>query len=512
MKLTREQLHIIHSNTHIKINAVAGAGKTSTLIAYASNRPKNSRILYLAFNKSVKIEAIKKFAEMGLDHVTVETAHALAYKHVVFQHNYVVKAQAYSTAEIVELLGLSAIGQGHQAFVVANHVNKLLSFFCNSDKKRVQDLDYCNTIIDPEARQFVEHHYDFIVQQTRLFLAKMDKGLIPIIHDFYLKKFQLLSPNLPYDYLLFDEGQDASAAMLDVFLKQKAIKVIVGDTHQQIYSWRYAVNSLENTRFDATNLSTSFRFNQDIAELAMHILKFKRHIKPFDPLPIKGKGTSTSIKTKAIIARTNIGLLLKAISYISQRKSIKHIYFEGNINTYTYADEGASLYDVMHLFFGRKHLVRDKLLLGMRNANELRDYIDQTGDRQLRMMLDIVEEYGEKIPSLLNMLKEKHIKDDNKERADIIFSTVHRCKGMEYDTVQLVNDFMSEEKIKKLVESSVMDHNMRLKLNEEINLLYVAVTRSRNRVYVPESLFPNVRFESKHIYKLKTGAVNTTKG
>jgi len=166
----------------------------------------------------------------------------------------------------------------------------------------------------------------------------------------------------------------------------------------------------------------------------------------------------------------------------------------------------------MHLFFGRKHSVRDKLLLGMRNANELRDYIDQTGDRQLRMMLDIVEEYGEKIPSLLNMLKEKHIKDDNKERADIIFSTVHRCKGMEYDTVQLVNDFMSEEKIKKLVESSVMDHNMRLKLNEEINLLYVAVTRSRNRVYVPESLFPNVRFESNHIYKLKAGAVNTAKG
>lgn len=506
MEFTNEQQRIIYSDMDMKINAVAGAGKTSTLIEYARTREKNSRILYLAFNKSVKVEAIKKFAAKGLDHVEIETAHALAYKHIVFRYRYKVRNQAYKTYEIVELLQLAGIGQGQQALIIANHVNKLLNFFCNSNKLRVQDLDYISTIIDPDAKQFVSENYPFIVQQTRILLSKMDKGEIEIIHDFYLKKFQLISPSLPYDYILFDEGQDASAAMLDIFLKQDAVKIIVGDTNQQIYSWRYAVNSLENTNFNATHLSTSFRFNQDIAELAMHILKFKRHIKPYAPIPIKGKGTSTSIQTKAIIARTNIGLLLKAISYISQRKTIKSIYFEGNLSTYTYADEGASLYDVMNLFFCKKHLIRDELIKGMRNVKELREYIEQTGDKQLQMMLDIVEEYGEKIPSILNMLKEKHIKDDNKESADIIFSTVHRCKGMEYDTVQLVNDFMSEEKLRKLVEASVMDKNMQMKLNEEINLLYVAVTRGRNKVYVPESLFPNISFHSEHIYKLKTSS------
>lgn len=73
----------------------------------------------------------------------------------------------------------------------------------------------------------------------------MEQGEIEITHDFYLKKFQLEAPMLQYDFILFDEGQDASAAMLDVFLKQKATKVIVGDTNQQIYGWRFAVNSLE---------------------------------------------------------------------------------------------------------------------------------------------------------------------------------------------------------------------------------------------------------------------------
>jgi hypothetical protein len=32
----------------------------------------------------------------------------------------------------------------------------------------------------------------------------------------------------------------------------------------------------------------------------------------------------------------------------------------------------------------------------------------------------------------------------------MIFSTVHRCKGMEYDEVELVNDFISEQRLEKL--------------------------------------------------------------
>jgi F-box protein 18 (helicase) len=44
----------------------------------------------------------------------------------------------------------------------------------------------------------------------------------------------------------------------------------------------------------------------------------------------------------------------------------------------------------------------------------------------------------------LKGLKEKHVSRDDKENADIIFSTVHRCKGMEYDSIHLVNDFITE--------------------------------------------------------------------
>ncbi|HRO69281.1 MAG TPA: hypothetical protein PK951_02845 [Chitinophagaceae bacterium] len=75
MQLTVEQQNVLETNIDLVINAVAGSGKTTTLIAYAKTRPPQSRILYLAFNKTVKSEAIQKFAEAGLPNVTVETAH-----------------------------------------------------------------------------------------------------------------------------------------------------------------------------------------------------------------------------------------------------------------------------------------------------------------------------------------------------------------------------------------------------------------------------------------------------
>jgi F-box protein 18 (helicase) len=104
MRLTEEQEAIIHSEGDIKINAVAGSGKTTTIIEYARTRPNNCRILYLAFNRSVKLEAIKKFEQKNLTNVVVETAHSLAYKNIVFKYGYKVRALGYKTHEIAQLL------------------------------------------------------------------------------------------------------------------------------------------------------------------------------------------------------------------------------------------------------------------------------------------------------------------------------------------------------------------------------------------------------------------------
>ncbi len=288
MNLTSEQQAVIATNCNLVINAVAGSGKTTTLIEYAKSRLANSKILYLAFNKTVKTEAVKKFTAAGLTNVKVETAHSLAYDSIVKFGNYQL-TPGYKSYELCDLLNIQTSDR-HGDYIIANHVSRFISYFCNSKAAKVQDMNYADTITDAKAKMFVNNFYKQIEQFTRTALAKMDKGEIAITHDFYLKKFQLSQPVLQYDYILFDEGQDASAAMLDVFLQQKAIKIIVGDTHQQIYGWRYAINSLQQVDFPVYNLSNSFRFDDEIALIANKILAWKKQLKQTPAVKIIGAG------------------------------------------------------------------------------------------------------------------------------------------------------------------------------------------------------------------------------
>jgi len=489
MQLTEEQKAVIQTNSNLVINAVAGSGKTSTLIAYAKTRPAGSKILYLAFNKAVKTEAVQKFAAAGLAHVKVETAHSLAYDHIIKFSQYQL-SPGYKSYELCDALGI-ATGDRHTDFIIANHVNRFISCFCNSKAAKVQDVHYADSVSDAKAKTFVSNFYQQIEQFTRTALSRMNKAEIPVTHDFYLKKFQLSNPALPYDYILFDEGQDASAAMLDVFLKQKAIKIIVGDAHQQIYGWRYAINSLQEVDFPVYNLSTSFRFDEEIALVANKILGWKKHLQQAPKVKITGAGMPSQIvKTKATLGRSNLGLLLNAIAQW-QQGVIKKVCFEGNISSYTFADEGASLYDVLHLCNGKTAHIKDRLIAGMKTIKELEDYIEKTEDNSLKMIVDVVKEFGNKLPGLINELKNNHT--TVKEEAGMIFSTVHRCKGMEYDEVNLLNDFITEEKLKKQLAQGGADKMQGPEMNrlaEEINILYVAVTRAKSKLRIPAEINP----------------------
>lgn len=489
MQLTQEQISILNSKGDMVINAVAGSGKTTTVIEYAKLQPAHCRLLYLAFNKAVKLQAMQRFAAGGLQNVAVETAHSLAFKYIIPGSKYKVNAKGYKTNELVQVLNLQVGAEKHAEYMVANHISKFASYFCNSDAQRIQALNYLDTVVDETAKAFVANNYAYIELQTRLFLAKMDKAEIPVTHDFYLKKFQLSQPKLPYQYILFDEGQDASMAMLDVFFQQPATKVIVGDTHQQIYGWRYAVNSLEKAPFAQFDLNTSFRFGESIASLAMQVLQWKKLVTQAPKVNMVGKGISKATKSLAVIARTNLGLLLKAIEYTTERRDIKRIYFEGNLSSYTYASEGASLYDVLNLYNQKTHLIKDSFIQQNKSLEELEEYVEKTEDVQLGMMIEMVKEYGNEIPSILQAIKDKHIDGDDKEQAQVIFSTVHRCKGMEYDTVELVHDFVTQEKLEKWKDNGEIQGN-EARLLEEINLLYVAITRTTNKLRIPESLVP----------------------
>lgn len=494
MKVTDEQQQIINSTGDIKVNAVAGSGKTTTLVEYARKRP-DKKILYLVFNKSVKLEAIAKFEKNQIDNVKVETAHSLAYKRIVGNKYKLVSS--YKPSEIVDILKLLPVAGVHSEYVIANHINRFVSYFCNSTALKLSELEYTSVLTEKKAKIFANTFYAYIYENTRLFLAKMDRGEIPIIHDFYLKKYQLSNPILNYDCILFDEGQDASPVMLDVFLKQKATKVIVGDSYQQIYGWRYAINSLMNTEFQPFELTQSFRFRQDIANLGKKILHQKKYLELPNDAKIFGKGNCTDKISKATISRSNVGLLIRAIEYVDKSPSNK-IHFEGGFQSYTYAEEGTSLYDVLNLSNGKRDKIRDTLLKKMKDTEELERYIEQTSDAQLAMLQQIVKLYGNQIYSYIHDFKNLETEDRNE--AKMIFSTVHKAKGMEYDMVTLNSDFLNEQDlVKKIVEYKTQEIDYVQKLNEEINLLYVAITRTKNKLVIPKELLPADIESSKSI-------------
>jgi superfamily I DNA/RNA helicase len=489
MKFTDEQEAVFESSGDIKINAVAGSGKTTVLVEYAKRKPR-SRILYLAFNRSVRMEAKQRFISEGISNVDVQTAHSLAFGRIVAPLGYKI-ASGYRIHEITGILNLKPSGKDLlSSFLIAHHILKFSAMFCNGTARKVNEIDYCATVTDPQSRSAARHYYDQIEKGARLFLAKMDKKEIAATHDFYLKKFQLSQPKLNYDYILFDEGQDASAVMLDVFLAQTATKVIVGDMYQQIYGWRYAVNALKSVRFTQYKLTISFRFNDHIAGLAMECLGWKKHIGENVELCIKGAGTNKKIKTCATIARSNLALLKNAIDAVQHDRSIKKLYFEGNIKSYTYAAEGASIYDVLNLYQDKTEYIRDPMIASMASFKQLTEYAETSEDMELKMLVDVVNAYGVKIPGLLKKLTEMHVTDDKREQADMIFSTLHRCKGMEYDSVILTEDFINEDRIKKLLHND-KQYIDTAKISEEINLVYVAVTRSKNFLNFPDYMFPN---------------------
>lgn len=491
MQSTSEQLEIINTNTDINVNATAGSGKTTTLIEYAKTKDPSKRILYLVFNRSVKMEAIEKFKAKGLSNVTVETAHSLAFKHVVIKNGYRVMQNDLTLYQLIQTLQIHNETNTNlmdtQNYMLAYHLKSMLSYYCNSSVIKFAQLKYEETLDHSGEAYFVKNR-TLLNDLFKRYWLLMDEGKIEITHDFYLKKFQLTRPKLNYDYILFDEGQDASGVMLDIFSKQEhAIKLIVGDSNQQIYGWRYAVNALDKFNVPSFPLSINFRCNSNITDLASSVLQIKQRVNAlYKPMPIIGKGKSTETNVHAVIGRSNVGLLSRAIQYISTNR-FERVYFEGKFSSYTYSTEGGSLYDILNLYNDKRDMIKDKLIQSFKTFEEAKDYVEEVNDANLSMFITIVETYGNEIPKHIKQIKNRIV--ETKEEADVIFTTAARSKGIEYDTVEIVSDYLSESALDKIFENEEKyDYNA---ICEEINMLYVAITRAKYRVFIPEKLLPH---------------------
>lgn len=450
MNITDEQQAIVESPArNLVVNAFAGTGKTTTLVAYAKRRP-GKRFTYLAFNRSIKEEAAKKFPA----NVKCVTTHGLAYGTI--GRNYASKLGTPRPFQVAEALNVSVLAAGKALEIVGR-------FLVSADPILHERHMIGTSYSMNEQGQLFD-------AATRLWarMQNISDGAVPMPHDGYLKLYQLSGPTIRSDIILFDECQDANPVTTSLVLAQPADKVMVGDAHQAIYSFRGAVNAMAAMRDAATlDLTKSFRFGAGVAEVATALLQdWKGERREIEGLGKHQTQFSVDFRAPhARLARTNGALFRSAVDALEEGRKFG---YAGGVEGYRLD----TILDAYRLYAGNRADVRDPWIRAFDDFQAMRDYADQMDDKELKMLASISEEYRLAIPSLVERIKGRAVPPAQLTGKEIMLATVHKAKGLEFDSVVLLDDF-SDLEVKKGENGEEV-----LPDPEEINILYVAVTRA----------------------------------
>ncbi|XP_066523204.1 F-box DNA helicase 1 isoform X2 [Hoplias malabaricus] len=511
-QVTNEQQQILKhdiQNDHIvKIMAFAGTGKTTTLVKYAQQRP-NLRFLYIAFNKSVAMEAKCRFPS----NVECRTIHSMAFKAI--GHRYMKLGKLGSNVHPFTLAWKLPEGRG--GFVNAKVVTQTINNFCASSDmhvgtQHVPDV-YRNTSgLDEhpdEAKKSLFADDAQHIWSKMIVLEATKEMAYYMTHDGYLKLWQMQKPVLDdYDVIFIDEAQDCNPVIMDIMLPQHCGKILVGDPHQQIYTFRGAINALYAIpHTHVFCLTQSFRFGYEIAYIGATILHVCKKVKNilvggYQDGSVRGedKETLESIKlakTKdrgkvAILCRCNLTLFSEAVRLTDTNSNCK-IHIVGGV-------EHFGLNKILDIWFlmqpeekrRRDNLrIRDPFIRSFCNKKlggyaGLKRYATHTEDRELEGKLSAVEKYSARIPELVDRIY--NCNQTSLHCADFILGTVHKSKGLEFDTVVVTDDFVKVPCSRHNLQRMNISPGIRSIDADEWNLLYVAVTRARRALFITKSV------------------------
>ncbi|EAL1140993.1 ATP-dependent helicase [Campylobacter jejuni] len=451
MELTIEQIEIIELSKKMNkseiliINACAGSGKTFTLNEIASANP-NKKFLYLAFNKNI-VEDMKKKAKKNID---VKTLHSLAFS---FVRKKIGKMNFINSYTIFDIEKFFPNQTSEELFLILKDFN---DFLINDEK---------------------EFKNNYIKKLWNLVLTRK----LDFIHNFYLKYYFLYeeSKNLvkKYDFILLDEAQDTNSIMLDIVLNNNCSKILVGDTFQNIYGFNQTINAIETVQADyKKNLSKSFRSKQEILNYADYfLLKYtkKNKVKMTSNISNKEKN---EIKNKSYIMRTNAGII-EFLDKIKYDKNIEQYCLLKNPD-----DIFQLVFDILNFRSNRFSYIskRNSFLLNFNSMLELKNYAKEAFDNNLNKVLILIDKkYDFKV---LNALAIKLYNKKNKENIFFYITNSHISKGLEWDSVELYNDFPNLNKLQNEIKKErnlEKKQEMEFFLEQEVNLFYVAITRAK---------------------------------
>ena len=462
MDYSHEQQRIIDCDADRAAGvAFAGTGKTATAVGFARARP-DRRILYLVFNKSAQQQAVLRMP----NHVTSRTINALAYAEfgARFRH----KLRRYPRLKpIKEALDPT----DKRTYEQINHLVQTVTRWCHSADPKITARHFppllAKSLATPDA---VDR---FLTYARRLWHLMCDRSVtsIPMSHDGYLKIYQLRGRPLAerFDLIIVDEAQDLSPVTVDILLRQPIPILLLGDPHQSIYGFRGCVNAFDELAIkDRHPLTCSWRFGPELAGVCNAVLaRFKG-----EENALIGAGPDTRIARldprrgpHAKIHRTFGNTLDTALTAALNGQRVAWV---GGVDSYPLA----GIEDLHRLYIGAYSEVRQKSLLHeFGDYERLRDHAYETEDRELIRQTRVVESHGPRIGERIAQLKQGAVSPD---RADVIVSTAHKAKGLQFEQVILDDDFPD------LTDPSLGETER----DQETNLAYVAASRATGRLQV----------------------------
>lgn len=518
--LTDEQEAILDifsspSRPSMAIEALAGAGKTTMLVEIGREldyiRP-GAVAHYVTFNAKNAKDVKEKFAKAyGGKNVIAKTMHSLAWGSVARdpEWKHLIDKMRISRQPLYKIRGSFVqgctfsyrttlgkdkyLGEGDLYYAARSTVSN----FCKSAEREISPSHVPRLDKLPGDDDVSQGEYARIVLPIarRLWDDILNPdGVAAIEHDHYLKVWQLTNPVIgePGDVILYDEAQDARPCITDIIYSQEHCqKVAVGDHYQAIYYFTGAVNALRKimgfSDVKTAQLTTSWRFGENVAQSATDVLRYIG----CDSLTVRGNpgvdsrvyayGEAPPMDVDAYITRSNaeaISILIKVLSSGLKAHAVM------DVNTVVDACDDITL------------------MMGGKSAKKISELRDLENLAELEGVLDKERSEGKKILSgsaLYSIILDEgpvNIKNTVKQtvpanKADVVISTVHKAKGLEWDRVALVWD--SHRSLPRRGASSEGhrkpwgDYFAGNLLAEQM-LLYVAITRARQCMYIPEEI------------------------
>lgn len=256
---------------------------------------------------------------------------------------------------------------------------------------------------------------------------------------------------------------------------------IVTHNCQQIYEFTGAINALPQIKTKRQGkLTMSFRFGQPIADMANEVLE----LIPGSELRLRGNPNIPSsvgeVKTPtAVLTRSNAAAIE---ALLASGKKVHVVGGGEDIIFFCWA--AADLQD------GKKDISHPELSC-FKTWAEVGEYADESGDSDLKLKVKLIDRFGAR--RIAGALRNQPAEDE----ADVVYSTAHKSKGREWDTVALSKDFITAKVC--TCECNVKMHDndgqgacfkcddcmmfvARGLTPQEARLLYVAVTRAKLRL------------------------------